>query len=165
MPSSHLILCRPLLLLLSLFPSIRVFSRESALCISWPKFWSFSIRPPHEYSGLISFRIDLFVLLSVQGTLKCLLQHHNWKASIPRRSGLFMVQLSYLYVTIGKAISLTIRNFVYKVINFVNKVSAFFFFFFSAIVNPIYWGKREGRDGSWLAWNFVLRSPILFFFF
>ena len=93
MPSTHLILCCPLLVLPSIFPSIRVFSNESALCIRWPKYWSFSISPPNEYSGLISFRIDWFDLLAVQGTLKSLLQHQSSKASILRRSAFFMVQL------------------------------------------------------------------------
>ena len=95
--SSHLILCQPLLLLLSIFPSIRVFSSESALRIRWPKYWSFSFSINHskEYSGLISFRIDWFDLLAVQGTPKSLLQHHSSKASVPQRSGSFMVQLSH----------------------------------------------------------------------
>ena len=99
MPSSHLILYCPLLLLPSVFPSIRVFSRELVLCIRWPKYWSFSfsISPSNEYSGLISFRMNWFDLLAVQGTLKSLLQHHSSKASILRRSAFFMVQLSYLY--------------------------------------------------------------------
>ena len=95
MPSNHLILCRPLLLLPSIFPSIRVFSNESALCIRWPKYWSFSfsISPSNEYSGFISFRIDWFDLLAAQGTLKSLLQHHSWKACILQCSAFFMVQL------------------------------------------------------------------------
>ena len=97
MPSNHLILCRPLLLLPSIFPSIRVFSKESVLCIRWPKYWSFSfsISPSNEYSGLISFRIDWFDLLAVQGTLKSLLQHHSLKASILQHSAFFIVQLSH----------------------------------------------------------------------
>ena len=107
MPSNHLILCRPLLLLSSVFPSIRVFSNESALCIRWPKYWSFSISPSNDYSGLISFRIDWFELLAVQGTLKSLLQHHSSKASILRCSASFMVQLSRAYMTTGKIIALT----------------------------------------------------------
>ena len=108
MPSSHLILCRPLLLPLSIFPSIRVFSNESALHIRWPKYWNFSfnISPSNEYSQLISFRIDWLDLLAVQGTLKSLLQHHSPKASILQRSAFFIVQLSHLYVTIGKTIAL-----------------------------------------------------------
>ena len=104
MPCSHLILCCPLLLLPSIFPSVRVFSDESALCIRWPKYWSFSfnISPSNEYSGLISFRMDWFDLLAVQGTLKSLLQHHSSKASILQHSAFFMVQLSYPYMTTGK---------------------------------------------------------------
>ena len=116
MPSNHLILCRPLLLLPSVFPSISIFSNESALCIRWPKYWSFSfsIRPSNEYSGLISFRIDWFDLFAVQGTLKSLLQHHSSKVSVLRRSAFFMVQLSHLYTTIGKTIALTKWIFVDK---------------------------------------------------
>ena len=104
MPSNHLILCRPLLLLPSIFPSIRVFSNESALCIRWPKQWSFSfnISPSNENPGLISFRMDWLDLLAVQGTLKSLLQHHNSKASILRRSAFFIVKLSHPYMTGGK---------------------------------------------------------------
>ena len=107
MPSKHLILCRPLLLLPSIFPSKRVFSNESALLIRWPKYcrFSFSFSPSSEYSGLISFRINQFDLLDVQGTLKSLLQHHNLKASILWRSAFFMVQLSHPYMTTGKTIS------------------------------------------------------------
>ena len=101
MPSNYLILCRPLLLLPSVFPSIRVFSNESALCIWWPKYWSFSfkISPTNEYPGLISFRIDWLDLLAVQGTLKSFLQHHSSKASILQRSAFFIVQLSHPYMT------------------------------------------------------------------
>ena len=103
MPSNHFILCRPLLLPPSIFPSIRVFSNESVFHIRWPKNWSFSfIRSSNEYSGLISFRMDWLDLLSVQGTLKSLLQHHSSKASILRRSGFFTVQLSHPYMTTGK---------------------------------------------------------------
>ena len=117
MPSNHLILCHPLLLLPSIFPSIRVFSNESALHIRWPKYWSFSISPSHECSGLISFRIDWFDLFAVQGTLKSLLQHHNLKASILWRSAFFMVQLSHLYMTTGKTIALIIQTFFNKVMS------------------------------------------------
>ena len=119
MPSNHLILCHPLLLPLSIFPSIRVFSNESALPIRWPNYWSFSfiISPSNEYSGLISFRIDWFDLLTVQGTLKSLLQHHSSKASIFRHSAFFMVQLSHPYMTTGKTIALTRRTFVSKVLS------------------------------------------------
>ena len=99
MLSSHLILYYPLLLLPSIFPSIRVFSSELALCIRWPKYWSFSISPSNEYSGLISFRVDWFDLLACQGTLKSLLQHHSWKASILWRSAFFMVRLSHPSLT------------------------------------------------------------------
>ena len=108
MPSNHLILCRPLLLLPSIFPSVRVFSNELVLHIRWPKDWSFSfsISPFNEYSGLISFRMDWLDLLAVQGTFKSLLQHHSLKASILQRSAFFMVQLSYPYMTIGKTIAL-----------------------------------------------------------
>ena len=108
MPSNHLILCHPLLLPPSIFPSIRVFSNESVLRIRWPKYWSFSfsISPSNEYSGLICFRMDWFDLLAVQGTLKSLLQHHSSKASIPQRSAFFMVQLPHPYMTTGKFSSL-----------------------------------------------------------
>ena len=106
MPSNHLILCCPLLLLPSIFPSIRVLYNELALCIRWPKYWSFSISPSNEYSGLISFRIDGLDVLTVQGTLKSLLQHHNSKASILWCSAFFMVQLSHPYMTTGKTIAL-----------------------------------------------------------
>ncbi len=102
MPSNHLILCCPLLLLPSVFPSIRVFSSESALCIRWPKYWSFSISSSNDYSGLISFRIDRFDLLAVQGTLKSILQHHSSKASILQHSVFFIIQLSHPYMTTGK---------------------------------------------------------------
>ena len=109
MPSNHLILCRPLLLQPSIFPSIRVFSNESALRTRWPKFWriSFSISPSNEYSGLISFRINWFDLLAVQGTLRSFLQHHNLKASILQRSAFFMVQLLQVYMNTGKTTALT----------------------------------------------------------
>ena len=102
MPSNHLILCCPLLVTPSLFPSIRVFSNESGLCIRWPKCWSFSISPSNEYSGLISFRMDWLDLLAVQGTLKSLHQHHSSKASILWHSAFFIVQLSHPYMTTGK---------------------------------------------------------------
>ena len=117
MPSSHLILCHPLLLLPSIFPCIRVFSNESALWIRWSKYWSFSFRisPSNEYSGLISFRIDWLDLLAVQRTLKSLLQHHSSKASILQHSALFIVQLSHPYMTTGETIALTRQAFVGKV--------------------------------------------------
>ena len=120
MPSNHLILCRPLLLP-SIFPSIRVLSNESALPIRWPKYWCFSlsITPSNEYSGLISFRTDWFNLLAVQGTFKSLFQYHSSKASILQHSAFFMVQLSHLYMTIGKTKALTRQTFVIKVISLV----------------------------------------------
>jgi len=119
MPSNHLILCCPLLLLPSIFPSIRVFFSESALYIRWPKYWSFSfsISPSSDYSGFISFRIDWFDLLAVQGTLKSLLQHHSVKASILQCSAFFMVQLSHPYMTTGKIIALTIWTFISKMMS------------------------------------------------
>ena len=119
MPSNHLILCHPLLLPPSIFPSIRVFSNESILCIRWLKYWnfSFSISPSNEYSGLISFRIDWLDLLAVQGTLKSLVQHHCSKASILQCSAFFVVQLSHPYMTTGKAVSLTRWTFVGKVMS------------------------------------------------
>ena len=117
MPSNHLILCRPLLLLPSIFPSIRVFSNESPLPIRWPKHWSFSfsISPSNQHPGLISFRVDWLDLLAVQGTLKSLLQHHDSKASVLQRSAFFMAQLSQLYMTTGKTTALTRWTFVSKV--------------------------------------------------
>ena len=118
MPSNHLILCHPLFVLPSNFPRIRVFSSESVLCIRWPKYWSFSISPSNEYSGLISFRIDCFDFLAVQGTLKSLLQHHSSKASILRHSAFFIVQLLHPYLTTRKTIALTRWTFVGKVMCF-----------------------------------------------
>ena len=122
MPSNHLILYRPLLLLPSIFPSIRVFSNESALRITWPKYWSvrFNISPSNEYSGLISFRMDWLDLLAIQGTLKSLLQHHSSKASILQCSAFFTVQFSHPYMTTGKTIALTMPNLCWQ-----NNVSAF----------------------------------------
>ena len=119
MPSNHLILCCPLLLPPSIFPSIRVFSNESVLHIRWPKYWSFSffISPSNEYSGLISFRMDWLDLLAVQGTLKSLLQHHSSKASILRCSAFCLVQLSYPYMTTGKAMALIRQTFVGNVMS------------------------------------------------
>ena len=119
MPSNHLILCRPLLLLPSIFPSIKIFSNESALHIRWPKYWSFSfnISPSNEHPGLISFRMDWLDLLEVQGTLKSLLQHHSSKASILWCSAFFRVQLSHPYMTTGKTIALTRWTFVGKVMS------------------------------------------------
>ena len=119
MPSNHLTLYRALLLLPSVFPSIKVFSNESALCIRWPKYWSFSfnISPSNEHPGRIFFRMDWLDLLAVQGTLKSLLQHHSSKASILRRSAFFIFQLSHPYMTTGKTIALTRRTFVGKVMS------------------------------------------------
>ena len=119
MPSSHLILCHPLLLLPSIFPSIKVFSNESVNHIRWPKYWScsFSIRQSNEYSELIAFRMDWLDLLAVQGTLKSLLQSHSSKASVFRRSAFFIVLLSHPYMTTGKTIALTRRTFVGKVMS------------------------------------------------
>ena len=119
MPSSHLILCRPLLLLPSIFPNIRVFSNKSVLPIRWPKYWCFSISisPSNEYSGLISFRMDWFDFLAVQGTLKSLLQHHSPKASVLRHSAFFIVQLSQAHMTTEKTIALTRWTFVGKVMS------------------------------------------------
>ena len=121
MPSSHLILCRPLLLLPPIPPSIRVFSNESTLRMRWPKYWSFSfsISPSNEHPGLISFRMDWLDLLAVQGTLKSLLQHHSSKASILQRSAFFTVQLSHPCMTTGKTIALTRQTSVGKVISLV----------------------------------------------
>ena len=119
MPSNHLILCQPLLLLPSSFPSIRVFPSESVLCIRWPKYCSFSISPSNEYSGLISFRMDWSDFLAVQGTLKSLLHHHSSKASILWHSAFFIAQLSHLYVTSGKTIALTRQTFVGKVMSLI----------------------------------------------
>ena len=119
MPSNHLLLCHPLLLLPSIFPTIRVFSNESVLLIRWPNYWtfSFSISPSNKYSGPISFRIDWLDLLAVQGIPKSLLQHHNSKASILQHSPFFIVQLSHPYMTTGKTIALTRWTFVGKVMS------------------------------------------------
>ena len=133
MPSNHLILCHPHLLLLpSVFPSVRVFSNESALHIRWPVYWRFSISPSNEYSGLIPFRIDWFDLLEVLGTLKSLLQHHDLKASILWCSAFFMVQFSCPYMTTGKTIALTIWTFISKALSLLfNTLSRFVIDFLS----------------------------------
>ena len=138
MPSNNLILCRPLFLLPSIFPSIRVFSNESALCIRWPKYWSFSfnVSPSNEHSGLISFRMDWLDLLAVQGTLKSLLQHHSSKASILWLSAFFIVQLSQPYMSTGKSIALTRRTFV-------DKVMSLLFNMLSRFVRGRLWGRTE----------------------
>ena len=133
MLSNHLILCRPLLLLPSIFPSIRVLSDESALCIRWPKYWSFSfnISPDNEHPGLNSFRMDWLDLLAVQGTLKTLLQHNSSKASILQCSSFLIVQLSHTYLTMGKIMALTRRTFVGKVmsllLNMLSRLAIAFF--------------------------------------
>ena len=137
MPFNQLILCCPLLLPPSIFPGIRGFSSELILRIRWPKYWSFSfsISPSNEYSGLISFRIDWFELLAVQGTLKSLLQHHSSKASILRHLAFFMVQLSHLYMTTGKTTALTRRTFV-------GKVMSLLFNMLSRLVIAFLWTER-----------------------
>ena len=134
MPSNHLILCRPLLLLPSIFPSIRVFSNESTLRIRWTKYLSFSVNisPPNEHPGLNSFRMDWLDLLAVQGTLKSLLQHHSSKASILRCSAFFIVQLSHLYMTTGKTIALTRQTFM-------DKVMSILFNMLSRLVITFFW--------------------------
>ena len=132
MSYNYLVFCHPLLLLPSIFPSIRVFSNESALHIRWPKYWSFSfsISPSNEYSELISFSIDWFDLFAVQGTLKSLFQHHNAKALVHGLSALFMVQLSHAYMTTEKTIAFTIQTFVCKVMSLLfNRLSSFFIAF------------------------------------
>ena len=122
MPSNHVILCHPLLLLPLIFPSIRVFSNESVLCNKWPNYWSFSISPSNEYSGLISFRMDWLDLLALQGTLKSLLQHHSSQASILWHSAFFIIQLSHPYMTTRKTIDLTRRTFVGKVMSLISNM-------------------------------------------
>ena len=133
MPSNHLILCH-LLLLPSIFPSLKVFSKESVRLIRWPKYWSFSfsISPSNEYSGLISFRMDWLNLLAVQGTLKSLLQHHSSKASILQHSAFFMVQFTHPYMTTGKTIALTRQTFVSKVMSLLFNMLSRFFIAFSS---------------------------------
>ena len=130
MPSNHLIFCCSLLLPPSIFPSIRVFSNESALHIRWPKYWSFSISRSNEYSGMISFRMDWLDLLAVQGTLKSLLQHHSSRASILQPSAFFMVQLSHPYLTTGKTMALSVWTFFGKVMSLLfNTLSLSYLFF------------------------------------
>ena len=140
MPCNHLILCRPLLLMPSIFPSFRVFSNESVLPIRWPKYWSFSISPSNEYSGLISFRIDQLDILAVQGTLKSLLQHHSSETSILWCSAFFIVQLSHPYMTTGKTIAQTRRTFVGKVLSLLfNMLSWFVIAFLPRSLNMYYY--------------------------
>ena len=155
MPSSHLILCRPLLLLPPIPPSIRVFSNESTLRMRWPKYWTFnlSIRPSNEHPGLISFRMDWLDLLAVQGTLKSLLQHHSAKASILWRSAFFTVQLSHPYMTTGKTIASTRRTFVGKVnvSNFIKnylQISLFIAKYFITYFQNLVLGKTLGSLGQ-----------------
>ena len=148
MPSIHLILCCFLLLLPSIFPSIRVFSNESILHIRWPKYWSFSfsISPSNKHSGQISFRSDWLDLLAVQGTLKSLLQHHSSKVSILQRSAFFMVQLSHPYMTTGKTLSLTRQNFVAKVMSLLfSMLSRFVIAFLPSVMPDIRIPEREER--------------------
>ena len=139
MPSNHLILCRPFLLLPSIFPSIRVFSNESALHIRWPKYWTFSfnIRSFNEHSGLISFRMDWLDLLAVQGTLKSLLQHHSLKASILQCSAFFTVQLSHPYMTTGKTIALTRWTFTSAYTYYIKYI-----FLFLKLTNQVHYKKH-----------------------
>ena len=146
MPSNHLILCCPLLLPPSIFPSIRVFSNESVLHIRWPKYWSFSfnISPSNEYSGLISFRMDWLDLLAVQGTLKSLFRYHSSKALILQRSAFFIVQLSHPYMTTGKTIALTRWTFVGKIMfPLFNMLSRLVITFLGAIEECIKGGGNE----------------------
>ena len=151
MPSNHLILCRPLLLLPSVLPSIRVFSNESALCIKWPNYWSFSfsISPSNEYSELLSFRIDWLDLLEVQGTHKSLLQHHSSKASILQHSAFFIVQLSHPYMTTGKTIALTRRTFVVKILSLLfNMLSRLVITFLPSTVQSMEFSSQNTGVGS-----------------
>ena len=172
MPSNHFILCHPLLLLPSIFPSFRVFSNESVLHIRWPKYWSFSISPFNEYSGLIPFRMDWLDLLAVQGTLKSLLKlsHHSSKASILQCSAFFIVQLSHQYMTTGKTLTLTRRTFVAI-------VSIFFFFLskylyqshstdtsvFDAYFREVLWQCASVYNLTTCVRRFSLLVPALFF--
>ena len=144
MPSNHCVLCRPLLLLLSIFTTTKVFSNELALPIKWPKHWSFSfsIHPSSDYSGLVSIRINWFDLHAVQGTLKSLLQHHNLRASIFWHSAFFMIQLSCPYMTTGKIIALTIQTFVGKVMSLLFNILSMVCHSFSS--------KEQGLLTSWL---------------
>ena len=152
MPSNHLILCHSLLLLLSIFPSIRVFLKESVLCIWWPKYWSFSFStgPSNDYSGLISFRIVWFDFLAVQGTLKSLLQHHSSKASILQHLAYLMVQLSHPYITTGKTIVLTIWTPVGKLMSMLCNILSRFVIAFLP--------KSECLLISWLPSAVILES-------
>ena len=166
MSSNHPILCRPLLFLPSIFPSIRIFSNELTLYVRWPKYWSFTISPSSEHSGLISFRIGWFDLFGVQGTLKNLLQHHCLKVSILWCSAFFMVQLSYLYMTTGKTIALTIRTFVGKVMSLLFNVLSRVFIAFVSTFSPYIWHKVTGPDAMMLVFwmlSFKPAFPLSFF--
>ena len=167
MPSNCLILCCPLLLLPSILPSIRVFSNESALCITWPKYWScsFNISPSNEHPGLISFRMDWLDLLAVQGTLKSLLQHHSSKASILRRSAFFIVQLSHPYMTTGKTIALTRQTFVGQVMSLLfNMLSRLVITFLprsKRLLIILYLDHKEDwASKNWCFWNVVLEKTL-----
>ena len=152
MPSIHLILCCPLLLLLSMVPSIKVFSNESVFCIRWSKYWnfSFSISPSNEYLGLISFRMDWFDLLAVQGTLKSLLHNHSSKASIFQCSASFIVQLSHPYMTTGKAIALSRRTFVSNVMSLLfNMLSRLVIAFLPRSKRLLFHGSSHHLQWSW----------------
>ena len=153
MPSNHLILCHPLLLLPSIFPSIKVFSNESVLCIRWPKYWSFSfnISPSSEYSGLISFRMGWLDLLTVQGTLKSLLQHHSSKASNLQGSASFVLQLSHPYMTTGKTIALTRQTFNNKVMSLLfNMLSKWIIAFLPRSKHLYFHGCSHHLQGFWI---------------
>ena len=164
MPSNHLILCHPLLLPPPTFPRIRVFSKESALCVRWPKYWSFSISPSNEYSWLISSRMDSLDLLAVRGTLKSLLQHYSSKPSILQHSALFTVQLSHPYMTTEKTRDLTRQTFVGKVISlFFNMLSRFIIAFLprskhlliSFLISPLSASSMLSHAGWWFrVWPF-----------
>ena len=157
-PSNHLILCCPLLLLPSVFPSIRVFSMESVLCIRWPKYWtfSFSISPSNEYSGLISYRMDGFDLLAIQGTLKSLLQHHSSKASILQHSAFFIIELSHPYMTTGKPIALTGQIFVSKVMSLLFNMLSMVITFLPRRKHSILLSKKKGA--TWVTLKSIMPS-------
>ena len=150
MTSNHLVLCHPLLLLPSIFPSIRDFSSESAFSIRWPKYWSCCISPSNEYSGLISFRMDWLDLLAVQGTLKSLLQHHSSKASILQHSAFFTVQLTHPYISTGKTIALTRWTFVGKVVSLLfNTLSRLVIAFLPRSNHLLYHGYSHHLQWFW----------------
>ena len=170
MPCNHLILCHPLLLLPLIFNSIRVFSSESVLHIRWPKYWSFSfnVSPSNEYPGLISFRIERFDLLAVQGTLKSLLQHHSSKASVLRHSDFFMVQFSHPYMTAGKTIALTRWTFVSKVMSLLFNMLSRFVIAFLPRSKRLLISWLQSPSASVSLWRFVCDHAhvrIVFMFF